>query len=157
MVKPITNPDNVIKLAERLLGELKIFSSKIELVGSIRRGLPPKDIDIICIPINKEDIYSYMEKNGKIRISGEKIVSSVINEIQVDLIFATEENWGAMELTYTGSSGYNIGLRSFAKIKGMLLNQYGIYHRESGQLLASKSEIDIYNVLGKEYKEPEMR
>lgn len=157
MTKPTTNPNDVIKLAEKLLGELTIFSYKIELVGSIRRKIPPKDIDIIVIPKDKEGINNFMRKSGNIRIEGEKIISSVIENIQVDVIFATEDNWGAMLLTYTGSSGYNIGLRSIAKNKGFLLNQYGIYDRKTNELLASKTETEIYKILGKEYKEPELR
>ena len=58
-------------------------------------------------------------------------------------------------MTYTGPAGYNIGLRTVAKKKGLLLNQYGLFKNKKH--IAGKTERSIYTALGKKYKIPELR
>ncbi len=150
------NPKIVLSLANRIKKDLKPFSNKIEIVGSIRRKKPnPTDIDILIIPKDKEKILNYLQKIGIPVSIGDKQLKFKINKIEVEIYFALEKTWGAMLLAYTGPSGSEIGLRIIAKNKGMLLNQYGLYKNK--KRVAGKTEISIYRALGKNYKAPEIR
>jgi DNA polymerase (family 10) len=151
-------------LEEVLMEELKVLmplSKKIRVVGSIRRKKPnPHDIDIVLIPNSETELiiiklYANSFIKGNIGI-GDKHVSYNNKGIEVNIFFATEDNFGAMLLRRTGPAGYNIGLSCVAKKKGLKLNEYGIFD-SNGNCLASKTEEDIYKVLGKEWKSPELR
>ncbi|MBU0894286.1 MAG: hypothetical protein KKF48_02080 [Nanoarchaeota archaeon] len=62
---------------------------------------------------------------------------------------------GATLLAFSSEKGAAIRLRMIAKRKGLHLNQYGLYKNK--KLLAGRTEKDIYNALGRVYKEPEDR
>jgi DNA polymerase (family X) len=61
-----------------------------------------------------------------------------------------------MQFFLTGPAGYGIAYRRMAKAKGWKLDQYGLWNQH-GELIASRTEHDIYKALGKEYKEPQER
>jgi len=146
----------VINLSKRLYKDLKPLSKKIEIVGSIRREEPePVDVDIVLIPKNKQKIVDYLKTRGKYMQGGEKRVSFKIKGIKVEIYYADAKSWGAMLMAYTGPFGSNIGLRTLAKRKGLLLNQYGLFH--NGKYIEGKTEKSIYNALGKNYKVPKLR
>jgi DNA polymerase (family 10) len=60
---------------------------------------------------------------------------------------------------FTGSKVENIRLRKIAKEKGMTLSEYGLVESAtgSGEVVASKTEQEIYAALGEQYKEPWQR
>jgi len=148
----------VLKLADKIISQIKSYCIKIQLVGSIRRGEQnPIDIDLLVIPKKngKQKIEEFLMKKGKLIRHGEKVISYSVEGVQVEIYFTTKNSWGAGLLTYTGSSGYNIGLRMYAKKKGFKLNQYGLFKGE--KMIAGKSEKEIYASLGKKFKEPEER
>ena len=60
-------------------------------------------------------------------------------------------------LYFTGPSGYNIGMRVRAKKMGLKLNEYGIFDRVTGAYLGGKTEDEVYKVLNKTPKLPELR
>lgn len=170
--------DKVITCAFREAIKLARWSSKLEIAGSIRRNKPdPRDVDIILIPKGKNMkgaiiFYASAHEKGKIG-QGDNIASYNVDGVEVDIYFATRQNWGAMLLYLTGPQKYNIGLRMVAKKKGLLLNQYGLWQvitrcilDKKGRelpvdnkkiLVASKTEEEIYKALGKEWKAPELR
>lgn len=149
-------PSFVIALSKKIYKLLKPYSKQIEIAGSIRRKNPtPFDIDIVIIPKNKEKIEKALSKKGTRLSGGEHRITYKIEEIQVEIYFADTKSWGAMLLTYTGSSGNNIGLRVIAKKRDMLLNQYGLFKR--GQYIAGKTESSIYKALGHKLTKPENR
>jgi len=146
----------VISLSKRIYEELKPLCEKIEIVGSIRRGeTDPVDIDLILIPKNKEKIVEFMKKRGRFLQGGNKRVAFKIKGVKVEIYYATQKNWGAMLMAYTGPAGYCIGLRMIAKKKGYLLNQYGLFKNKKH--IAGKTEKSIYESLGKKYKSPKIR
>jgi len=148
----------VIKLSEKIKKRLSNFCSRIKIVGSIRRKeKEPVDVDIVVIPKRKngrEEIVEDLKKIGKYISGGEKRITFKIGGVQVEIYLAEIENWGAMLLAYTGSFGNNIGLRSIAKRKGLLLNQYGLFR--NGKKIAG-TEKEIFEALGRKYKSPEKR
>jgi len=150
--------NNKIWLARAFKKLLSPHCKRIEIAGSIRRKEKNiKDIDFVVIPKSKEDIRKIIQQtNWYIYRNGDKILSFKASLCNVDIYFATEDNWGAMLLFATGSGGHNIGLRRIAKHKfGWLLNQYGLWNGK--ECIASKTEEDIYKALEREYKSPELR
>ncbi len=146
----------VLRLSKELLQKLNPLCHKIKIVGSIRRVEPdPVDIDYVIVTKDKEKIEATLAKIGKRLSGGEKHIQYKIEGVKIDIYFSEPKEWGAMLLTYTGPWQYNVGLRTLAKNKGLLLNQYGIYKNKTK--LAGKTEKDIYKSLGKDYKKPEDR
>jgi len=146
----------VIKIGNSILKNLKKICYRAEIVGSIRRGKKnPVDVDIVVIPKNKQKVRDYLAKKGKFIQGGEKRTAFDVKGVKVEVYFAASLSWGAHIMTYTGSAGYNIGLRMFAKKNGFLLNQYGLFKNK--KYIAGKTEKSIYKALGKKYKEPWLR
>lgn len=62
---------------------------------------------------------------------------------------------------YTGSKIYNVRTRAYAKRRGWLLNQYGLFVRKTGTRVPGsekvKTEKDLANFLGVTYREPSDR
>lgn len=146
----------VLRLANKIFSELKPYCKKIEFVGSIRRGSKnPIDIDLAVIPKDKIKIEEILKKRGKLIRHGEKVISYLIEGVQIEVYFTSAESWGAALLTYIGPSGHSIGIRMYAKRKGFKLNQYGLF--KGNKKIAGKTEREIYNALGKRYKSPEER
>jgi len=149
---------DVVGIAESVKKKIAPYSKRIEIAGSIRRKTPsPNDIDIVVIPGKdmqklKDTITSLGEKIA----GGEKRIDLVVDGVKVNIYFAEPENWGAMLLRWTGPFGGNIGLSVKAKKKGWKLSQYGLTD-ENGNLIASKTEEEIYNALDLPWKPPELR
>lgn len=150
--------EQVLTLAEKISKGLKPFCKKIEIAGSIRRGEKnPRDIDIVLIPKYKDNLEEFMKTKGKFLQGGEHESTWKINGINVELYYTNEDEWGAELLAYSSKKGSGIGLRIYARKKGFKLTQHGLFDRKTGKKIASKTEKEIYNDLGKPYKKPEDR
>jgi DNA polymerase (family 10) len=77
--------------------------------------------------------------------------------IQVDLRIVEPRHFGAACQYFTGSKAHNIKLRQRALARGWLLNEYGLSHAETGEVIASETEEAIYDALGLQYVPPPMR
>ncbi|MBI2043757.1 hypothetical protein HYT24_00130 [Candidatus Pacearchaeota archaeon] len=145
----------VIRLSNRLIKELKPYSKKIQVVGSIRRKEKnPVDIDIVLIPKDKQRLENFMKMKGKFLQGGEHESSWKIEGVKVELYYTTENELGAALLAYSSRFGAGIGLRVVALRKGFKLNSHGLFDRRTGKRIAGKTETEIYHALGREYKEP---
>ena len=152
------NGNFVVKLANRIAKELKPFSRRIEIVGSIRRNEKnPVDIDIVLIPKDREKIKSAMMKKGKFIQGGEKKSRFRIDGVNVELYYTIPDEWGAALLAYSSRFGAGIGLRVVARLNGFKLNQRGLFSRRTGKKVAGKTEREIYRALGRKWKRPEDR
>lgn len=148
----------VLKLAEKIYRDLKPLSKRICLAGSIRRKEKnPVDIDIVLIPKDKKKISEFLARKGKYLQGGDKRVAFKIQGVKVEVYFAEAGSWGATLMAYTGPSGSEIGLRKIARDRGFILNQYGLFKRDTGRFIAGKTEKSIYDALGKKIKPPELR
>lgn len=81
--------------------------------------------------------------------------------VHVDIIPTTLREWGAALLYFTGSGKFNYGMRAYAKLNGLLLNEKGLFR--GGELipaLAQKkntTEKNIFDILGLQYISPQQR
>ncbi|MDD5700029.1 MAG: hypothetical protein PHH00_02435 [Candidatus Nanoarchaeia archaeon] len=148
----------VLALSKKLIAELKPFCSRIEIAGSIRRRVKnPGDIDIVLIAKGKKHkqlIREKMSKEGKFLQGGSYEMFFRIHGIDVDLFFTIPNEWGAALLAYSGKKGANIGLRLVAMRKRLKLTNHGLFVRKTGERIAGKTEREIYESLGRKYKEP---
>ena len=150
--------NKVTQIAGKLTKELKPYSRKIEIAGSIRRHKKnPRDIDIVIIPKDKKKLEEFMSTKGKFLQGGEKKSRWKIKGINAELYYTTPESWGATLLAYSSKKGSGIGLRIVARLKGFKLNQYGLFDRKTGKKIAGKTEQEIYHNLGRKWKKPEDR
>lgn len=148
----------VKKLANKIIGELKPYSKRIQVVGSIRRhSNNPVDVDIVLIPKDKEKIKNFLSKKGKFIQGGDKRATFKIEGVRVELYYTIPEEWGAALLAYSSKKGAGIGLRIVARLKGFKLTQHGLFNRKTGRRIAGKTEEEIYHKLGRPWKKPEKR
>ena len=85
--------------------------------------------------------------------------SSVLasGDLQIDLRVVPAEAWGAATMYFTGSKAHNIELRQRAIDLGWTLNEYSLSDVKTGEVVASKTEREIYEALGLDFVVPEMR
>jgi len=145
----------VIRLANKILRELKPYCKKIQIGGSIRRKEPnPKDIDIVLIPKNKRELEEKMKAHGKFVQGGEHESTWKVYGIKVELYYTVPEEFGAALLAYSSKKGSSIGLRIVARMRGFKLNSHGLFDRKTRKRIAGRTEQEIYRALGRPYKEP---
>ncbi|MBU3906972.1 MAG: hypothetical protein KKA64_01845 [Nanoarchaeota archaeon] len=146
----------VMLLANKIVKQLIPYCKKIQTAGSIRRKEKnPRDIDIVLIPKDRLKLEDCMEKLGSKVQGGEKESIWKVQGVKVELYYTTGENWGATLLAYSSRKGAGIGLRIIARLNGFKLNQYGLWRK--GEMVAGRTEEEIYKALGREYKKPENR
>lgn len=153
--------EKVLQLANRIVRQIRPLCSRIEIAGSIRRGKSnPRDIDIVLVSKteeNKDKIKGLLNKEGKFLEGGSHEMFFNIEGIDMQLFFTIPEEWGATLLAYSGRKGSNIGLRMVAMRKGLKLTNHGLFRKSDGKRLAGKTEREIYEALGRPYKEPQDR
>jgi DNA polymerase (family 10) len=149
-------------IAKRIVETLreKTGSRKIEWAGSLRRMRENiGDIDILATGPDKEKIvytFTHLPEIKEILASGETKASVIVEGgTQIDLRVVKEGSYGAALQYFTGSKGHNIHLRGIAKAKGIKINEYGVFKGE--KKIGGKDEKEVYQVLGMEWIEPELR
>lgn len=143
-------PLSLMKLiAEDLKKDLeKRTGSKVFIVGSVRRqDQNPNDIDMLLTSNTNLETIKSIE-------GGPKRYKMMYKSVKVDLFVTPEEDLPFAMLHFTGSKLYNIRLRAKAKTAGYLLNQYGLFRRDTGKKVNRKfnSEYDIIKFIGGSYR-----
>jgi len=132
---------------------------RIEACGSIRRHKESVgDIDIVVEVLNSPvDIPEIIGKClDSAREVGESKIAGRYCEMNVQVRLASCESFGAMCLYFTGPKHFNISMRNRANVMGYKLNEYGLWGH-NGNHIAGKTEEEIFEALGVEYKTPENR
>lgn len=147
------------ELADKMIKVLTPYVDFIEICGSYRRGREdPGDLDIVIIikeGYTLPEIVSDLESSGlytAVNWLGEKKTQIVVDGVKIDIKVSTTEGLGAALLYFTGPSGYNIGMRRAAKSRGMKLNEYGIWDRDTNTYLGGATEEEIYEIMDKTFK-----
>ena len=147
------------KIASEVVERLRPCCTRIEIAGSIRRRKPVvNDIDIVLIAKDRPCIDAILMQLGSVRMSGKKIARVQMEDISVDLYFATPETWAALLLIRTGSKENNIRLCTLARKRGWHLAASGDgLFDENGRRIAGDSEQSIYRALDLPWQSPEER
>ena len=77
--------------------------------------------------------------------------------IQVDLRVVPLECWGAALQYFTGSQAHNVAIREIAVRKKLKLSEYGLFEAETGDLIVSGTEEEVYRRLGMAWVPPPLR
>lgn len=141
----------------------KYLEEKMEnttIAGSYRRMKETVgDIDIVCTSKDTgkamqhvidyeevQDVLSHGETRSSVRLR---------TGIQVDIRMVEKKSVGAAKLYFTGSKAHTVALRKMGKKNGLKINEYGIY--KGKKRIAGKTEEEMYEKLGLQYIEPELR
>ena len=137
-------------IAERFIALLPV---KCRIAGSIRREKEQVgDIDLVSIGTFPREV------PGAEFVSGKDVLRTYLFEgTQVNVMIAQPGAVGAMLLYATGSGGFGAMLRVKAKRRGFKLNRYGLFERDTGALVAAKTERDIFTALDKRFYHPTER
>lgn len=95
------------------------------------------------------------ETKTSVRVSTER--HGHAGSIQVDLRVVPLDCWGAALQYFTGSQAHNVAVREIAVRKKLKLSEYGLFDAESGDLLVSATEEDVYARLGLDWVPAPMR
>lgn len=140
--------------ALRIFNYLQTISDNFYLAGSARRGKQEDlhDLDVIYVGEKTPEIPGHEPF-----IKGKDITRVTILGEHVDIYRTDPEYFGGMYLFLTGPQGFNILARGRAKKKGMILNQKGLFTRDTKEPIATATEHDIFLALGMKYVNPEDR
>jgi DNA polymerase (family 10) len=134
---------------------------RVEIAGSIRRRKETVgDIDILVTTNKPKEVmkhFSHLDLVEDVVVSGptKSTVRLKENGIDVDLRAFDDKIFGSALMYFTGSKETNIELRRIAISQGLKLSEYGVFKGE--KFLAGRTEGDIFETLGMQYIEPELR
>jgi DNA polymerase/3'-5' exonuclease PolX len=174
---------DALKVAKELCDLMKPLCERLVVAGSLRRRKPEVgDVEILFIPqfvtvpdglfdskqVSRVDaLLEVLMGNPKIidqrrNVNGSvmwgvknKLAVHVASGIPVDFFAATEANWFNYLVCRTGGAENNTLIASTAQAKRWKWNPYGEgFTDERGNLVPVKSEREVFDLLGMEYKEP---
>jgi len=145
---------------------------RIEGAGSWRRGRETVgDLDFV---VDSDDSVAVMDRlhawkeTSAVLLRGETKTSvRGPRGVQIDLRVVEHDSFGAALQYFTGSKEHNVRLRSWARDRGLTINEYGVYTLDSepngdmkptkGALVAGTTEQDVYGAVGLRWVPPELR
>jgi DNA polymerase (family 10) len=74
-----------------------------------------------------------------------------------DLRVVPLDAWGAALQYFTGSKAHNVATRAIAVRKKLKLSEYGLFDAETGELIVSRTEEEVYARLGMPWIPPTLR
>jgi DNA polymerase (family 10) len=153
----------ILPVARKIKKLLKSHDNveRVEIAGSIRRMKETVgDIDVLVTttqPLEVMDFFTRMDMVDDVVVSGptKSTIRLKENGMDVDIRTFTDESFGSALMYFTGSKETNVELRKLAISLGYKLNEYGVFDRD--QLVAGTTEKEVFNSLGMDYIEPELR
>lgn len=133
----------------------------VEPLGSLRRQVVTiGDIDFAASSKNPERVIEYFVKMpGVVEVvsQGEnKATVRLTSGKQIDLLVGEPQSYGALLQHFTGSKAHNIALRTYAEKKDLSISEYGVKDK-NGKVLHTKTEDELYKLLGMQTPPPEIR
>jgi DNA polymerase (family X) len=154
----------VLAVADEIVEELRAHpaAAQVALAGSARRMADScKDIDIVATagdPRALSEALGKLELVFEVRSSGGAGSTVVTNNgMVVQLRVVAPEQFGNLLQHLTGSKQHNVALREYAVRRGLHVSEYGIKDDASGETRTCASEEEVYDTLGLDYVEPELR
>ncbi|HKR83415.1 MAG TPA: DNA polymerase/3'-5' exonuclease PolX [Terriglobales bacterium] len=156
--------------ADKIIEHLRTYAGveRATPAGSLRRGRDTVgDLDILvtgpacCDETERPKLIDHIIKlPGLMEIiaRGEnKISFRLRGGMQVDVRTLAPDSFGAALQYFTGSKAHNVSVRQRALKMGYTLNEYSLARLDNQEIVASKSEPDIYAALKLDYIPPELR
>jgi len=78
---------------------------------------------------------------------------------RIDIMYTKPEEYPFAILYFTGSGDFNVRMREDALKQGYTMNEYSMKHTGTKEVIEKtfKTEREIFDFLGYDYLEPEMR
>jgi hypothetical protein len=154
--------EEVALLASCLMLSLAPYCAHVEVTGSLRRQRSDvKDIDLVFVPgvWSVEQVVTLFRSFGTPVHHGEQMGAVVLPQGVAAQLWPVEDPavWGAALLHYTGPRDYNIRLRIRANRRGWHLSQHGLVDRQTGRLLAGRTEEEVLAALDLPWLPPPLR
>lgn len=131
---------------------------KVSFAGSRRRwsgfnmDYTIGDIDII-IGVQKDDLKDFYKNLvgylDEVVMEGSKKVSGIKNARQIDFRIVDIDCYESLLFHATGPMKWNIGMRKIAISKNLMLNEYGLFDRETKTHITSSEEEIMKTLIGK--------
>ncbi len=158
---------DVAQIGAVIIGKIRQMDqgATCEIVGSYRRGAADSgDIDIItCGNFQLKELEKIIGdgdpnfvatfSSGAERLTFIYHWNGVVRQVDV-LKLGREQYWSGI-LYFTGSWEFNTAMRGYAKAKGLLLNQRGLFRKNV--LLPVNSEEEVFAAIGLRYIPPAER
>lgn len=155
---------DAISLAEELRARMAAVPGVVDgaYAGSLRRMRETVgDIDVLVASDDPAPVMAALRDSDlvvKVLAAGDKKTSVLtVRGLQADLRVVAPEEWGAALVYFTGSKAHNVRIRERAVRRGLTLNEYGVFDKDSGERLAGRTEAEVYAALGLTEIPPTMR
>jgi len=155
---------DVREIGEELVAALAAAdgAGEVILAGSARRWVDTcKDIDIVATASEPVAVASALAAHELIDETGNPsdngIRARTHNGIAVDLRIVPAAELGNLLQHFTGSKAHNVKLRERAVRMGLSVSEHGITEVESGDVTRCADEAAVYERLGLDHIEPELR
>ncbi|GAA0370490.1 DNA polymerase/3'-5' exonuclease PolX [Actinoallomurus spadix] len=154
--------DVATELATEIVAALSPLAGRCAVAGSLRRRRETiGDIDILATADDSGPLmaaFTPLPFVTEVIGSGETKTSvRTLKGLQVDLRVVPPESWGAALQYFTGSKAHNVRTREIAVRAGLKLSEYGLFSVETGELIVSATEEDVYARLGLPWIPPPLR
>ncbi len=156
--------NTAMQTAEDVLAGLRAVTGCVRCgyAGSLRRMRETiGDVDILVAAESSRpfmDAFTALPFTDEVIAHGPTKSSVRTSEgLQVDLRVLPPQAWGAGMQYFTGSKAHNIRLRTIAVRKGLKLSEYGLFDADSGELIVSETEEEVYARLGLPWIPPPLR
>ncbi|HEV3055334.1 MAG TPA: DNA polymerase/3'-5' exonuclease PolX [Solirubrobacteraceae bacterium] len=156
--------DRALRVGEELVDALRAHpaSEKVEIAGSARRWTDSvKDLDVIATASDPLALaqaaasLELVEKANTPAAAGVRLITHT--GLQVDLRIVEPDQFGNLLQHFTGSKEHNMALREAAVRKGLHVSEYGVLDDADGVTHRCATEQEVYELLGLQYIEPELR
>jgi DNA polymerase (family 10) len=152
----------ILPSAGEVYDQLKFLKGveKIDMAGSIRRRKETiGDVDFLVISKSPKKIMDFfVSLPGIEKVWGHGSTKSSVRMregFDMDIRVIQPKSYGAALQYFTGSKEHNIALRKVAIDKGYKLSEYGLF--DGAEIIAGKTEEEIYKKLGMDWVSPELR
>jgi DNA polymerase (family X) len=130
--------------------------------GSLRRMRETiGDIDILAAAADSAPLmaaFAALPEAADVIVAGPAKTSiRTAAGLQADLRVVRPDCWGAALQYFTGSKEHNVAIREIAVRKKLRLSEYGLFDAESGELIAARTEEEVYRRLGMDWIPPALR
>jgi DNA polymerase (family X) len=160
--KPRLILSKALEIGEALVAGLRPHATRVELAGSARRMADScKDLDIVAATDDPETLVKAFAELPEVDsvsgpgIAGAKAITHA--GLPVDLRIVPEATFGNLLQHFTGSGKHNEAMRTAAVKRGLHVSEHGIVDDEAGETHACADETEVYERLGLQFVEPELR
>jgi DNA polymerase (family 10) len=154
--------DVAMELAEEIVTTLSPLAGRCAYAGSLRRSRETiGDVDILATAGDSGPLmaaFAGLPVAAEVIARGETKTSiRTVKGLQVDLRVVPPDSWGAALQYFTGSKAHNVRTREIAVRAGLKLSEYGLFEVETGDLVVSRTEEEVYERLGLPWIPPALR